>query len=316
MARAGVTRFAVVAVAVPLLAVGAVAFLLARRDQPATHESDVPEAAEGGRQSVHALTGTAHIFVGEGHGLAVSVWPRAIRLLATERNPTTLDFDEYEWTESTSYAPWRAVARHGNDAIVWGRRLESTPFEDVIERWEIEAVTGAYVSTRTIAPNPIGESSPEGVVSSWIEGGVYVAPALRPVPYVERFELFRGSQFGGIRDLVVDPDGRYVLLIADGTSSIVSLSLSADAAPVTIASASTCPHLALANMLHFYLHLTEGRKVVAEWGDDDIDATNRTLLSDANNDGLFESIETLSAAQWEARGYLKNVWLKDYIIVN
>jgi hypothetical protein len=194
--------------------------------------------------------------------------------------------------------------------------LNTDPVADVVELWSIEAVDGAWFSSRPTATTGLGVPAPEGVTTVSIQGGTYQQPGEgRPLPVVTRTEVHGSTGlWGGIRDVVPDPEGRYLLFVTNGSWELIQLDLVIDAYPTSvIASAAAIPHLDLVDSLFRFLHATEGRKITGESSDDNPDAITRVLLSDPDNDGDFDTIETLSPSQWGARGYLQNVWIKDYL---
>lgn len=267
-----------------------------------------PATGDGmpGPTFVHFAPG--RLRVGVGHtGL-----DRWLRLYRFEEDPVTHQEYLISWREGTSF-PVRLVRhRHGDELFVFGT---SAAGQAIIERWDIEAMDGAYSTARPTASTPIGVPAPQGLTTTFVAGGQYIPPpGHRERLEVKRESIYVGAALAHLHCLAVDPEGRFLLALLRHPSTLVRLPLPvAGAAPTVICDANSFPALDDMNSLEPMDHAELGRVYVLITADGDYDSM-MTLL-DAQNDGEFELIEELDAAEWAARGYNGNdVWTHDFVL--
>lgn len=202
---------------------------------------------------------------------------------------------------ATSFQVVDVAGRQSSEVFVLGA-------ENVIERWTQEIMTGSrYLTVRntTVAP---GVPVPD--IEQGIKGGTWLPLDQRPKELRQRRNVvlgrFSGPEFCTVH---VDPEGRYLLLVTKDNHDVFQLALTVDAAPVQIASSSQTVQLPQYTGGHLAHHETRGRlfimeRVLSSGGID------RVILSDLGNDGVFESMEALSAADWTAQGMDGQVWFR------
>jgi hypothetical protein len=143
--------------------------------------------------------------------------------------------------------------------------------------------------------------------------GPYGTMDRRKPPAVRKTELFRGAQYGHIRCLEPDPDGRFVLFLTYDNPTLYRLPLNSGSISIEL-SQSTVPELADARSVYAEQHVTEGRQFQllrsSRW-EADMDASRLIIiLKDGNNDAVFDAPTVLTPVQWSQQGYDEpGVWL-------
>lgn len=160
---------------------------------------------------------------------------------------------------------------------------------EVLERWVLRPPAGAIVVLRPAPAGPIGTPAPLDVeVRTAVRGGRFLPPDQREAAApVERTVLARGIGGGQSRDLLVEPEGRFVLLLAgDGTLLRIPCPAAGEepGEPRPIASPSDHPLLREARDLHLYLDPGLGRILGVE-------SPQGGLLEfvDGEADGIFDA---------------------------
>lgn len=221
-------------------------------------------------------------------------------LHVAERDPATGDWYTTAETYSASFAITDVEARTAGDLFVVGQARNG---DDIVERWLITPPAGAITVARSVVTTPVGTpSSGSSVVSGVVGGGGFVPPAERTgTSTIERFELYRGTALGTPRDIAVDPDGRFVMVLSDTTSELWRIDLLPEpAAPLLTESPTTLPALATAGDFYPLEHATAGRVLLFDPDFSRGPGAAPTLLFDGENDGLFELPLTLSVAEFQA----------------
>lgn len=240
-------------------------------------------------------------------------------LLTMERQPGTVEL-RVGWSTadskySTSFAIQDVSTRDGQDFVVHGVASNG---DDVVEIWTLIPVVGSWSATRPAAGTPVGTPVVSGGVTMTVVGGTFVAPASRQaVPRVKRMELYRGQDLGGIRSVSVDPDRRFVYLLADGDDGLYRLDLLASggaAPPLLVLDPAALPQLLTATSLYPRQHASEGRIYVVEsvggaahWVDE------ISLLYDHDNDGILDAHVTMTHDQYEQLYGSEEVWADDFL---
>lgn len=240
---------------------------------------------------------------------------RSLILRNVETNPSTGAEETNETEYTTSYTISGICAREKDELYLAG----TAPNGDaVIERWTISAQNGSYYYHRIPSHTPIGQALP-GVpaVQMGIEGGVFVPVASRVrSPRLNRTELLRTSTCGRIWGLGCDPEARYLLFLAGSPErKLHRFALDGSAAPVEILSSSQEPHLAACDGLSPFHATSVGRVFQITASVEPVTGgPSTTMLFDANNDGIFESSQTLTHDAYVAAGYMSGFWLTNFEI--
>ena len=200
-----------------------------------------------------------------------------------------------------AFMPQRYASRGANDLFLAGPPWTSEtadPDSDglgtgtVVERWTITAPLGAPYTIRTSSTAPIGTPAPLSTLSAQIPGGVYI-PAEQRGPARVRKSMLGYFAFS-IDGIDVDPEGRFLLMVSAAEAKLYRLDLAAyDGNPVVILDVTVQPALAFADGMSFSRFQDGLKKCV-------INCSNghQLVLHDDENDGLFESWELLTDAQY------------------
>jgi hypothetical protein len=188
----------------------------------------------------------------------------------------------------------------------------------VIEKWVIETQRGTYFYRRTASGTSIGQPlSGIPAVQLGIEGGTYTSVANRTrAPRVAKVELLRTAALGKVWGLACDPEGRFLLFLA-GTSDrkLYRFGLAGGGSPVSVLTSGQCPHLLRCDGISPFHNNSMGRvyQITASTGTI-ADTSATSLFFDSNNDGQFESCQTLSHDAYVAAGYMSGFWLTDFLL--
>jgi len=187
----------------------------------------------------------------------------------------------------------------------------------VIERWLLDLGEGSRLFTRPRATTLVGAPYAPPEPRPSVRGDVaFVSPSQRTTaPTLTRVELFRGPLPGGLRDLAVDPDGRFVLVLAETGEALYRLEVPSDGqqapGPQVVLDAAAEPHLRAALALYPLEHETLGRTYVFDPDFSRAMDASVITLSDLDNDGVFDQRETLPLALHTQR-HAAAVWLEDF----
>jgi hypothetical protein len=230
-----------------------------------------------------------------------------IRIENRERTPDgTWERVQHEF--ETSFEVDAVDGRQTDEFYVAGRTRTG---EDVLEKWSFETQTGGRFFSIAAVSTPIGK--PAAAVpttrSGLMGGGSYVPVADRPsIPKPIRRELYRGNAFSGAVDLSADPEGRFVIVLANHPRAIHRVPIETGVLPSVLYTTDALPALAHADGIHRRQHSSFGRVYVLRGGRSWLTgARSRLLLVDRDNDGAFEKAET-----WSDSEYAKQPWLTDF----
>jgi hypothetical protein len=231
-----------------------------------------------------------------------------------ERDPATSQWSTQDWPYSVSFAIKNISPRDGQDFAVHGI---ATNGDDVVELWTFVPVVGSYTATRPRASTAIGQPYGGSGTTSSIVGGTYVAPSQRPAnPRITRRELYRGTTLGGVRAMAIDPDCRFVLLLAAGNSGLYRLDIPNSGAappPVLVLAATELPQLGTGTLLSPLQHTSEGRIYVLESvGGAPLLVDETSVLYDVNNDGLFDGHLTMTHANFDQTYGPEELFVDDF----
>lgn len=202
---------------------------------------------------------------------------------------------------ATSFPVVDVAGRQSSEVFVLGA-------ENVIERWTHEVVVGSrYLSLKE---SPVAPGVPVPGVEQGIKGGTWLPLAQRPKELRQRRNIvlnrFSGPEFGALH---VDPEGRYLLLMTKESHDVFQLGLFEGAIPVQIAAVNQLPLLSESTGGHLAHHQSMGRLFIVERATSS-GTVERGILIDADNNGIFESVETRSQAEWNAQGMDGQVWFR------
>ncbi len=252
-----------------------------------------------------------------------------IRIQRKERDNLGSRFDPSERAFSTSFRV-TAVAGHkaGDEIYVAGVKDSGAT---VVERWSFPSAEGRIVAARVPGVVPVLLSGPSQPPITWVTGTrgspLFEDPFLVPyAPPVHRGAINRpvrtviydpDTNVGHIRNMVVDPEGRYLIFQLHSTAELYRWDLNALSFPVQAASAFADPVLTSTQAAELTLrarndvrmtpfdHPTDGRILLFALTGTIYGATTeaKAALKDADNDGVWETTETWSTNQWLQSGY-------------
>lgn len=227
-----------------------------------------------------------------------------------ELDPATGEFVTTENAYSASFEITDVRSRRADEFYLAGVARNG---DDVIEKWEVVPVPGGYVALRPPATTAIGITAVSSTTSVTIVGGQFVRPQDRTTaPSVFRTEVYRGQGFGGVSAMAVDPEGRFLLILASQDKSLYRLSLLDNSPPSVLYTAGDDPHFVAVDSIGPLQHETQGRMYLFESFDGPVFQARRSLMSDSDNDGIPEGITSYTLGEYEAAGYIGDVWVDDF----
>lgn len=199
------------------------------------------------------------------------------------------DTDSYFTQEALittlSWTPIDYSPRSGEDFFV----LSATPHgATLIERWQLNASEGKRVVARPVANTPIGVSLPE-----WQRQAEVLIQDV-PLPdgefdgdlRLERVKIETGHSGNLQRDLVADPDGRYLVVLDTQAFRRIDLR---DNSSTTLVRLDELPAAAAKiDSLFFRHHADLGRLLFARTRGSEPELDFRLIFIDRDNDGVFE----------------------------
>ncbi len=205
------------------------------------------------------------------------------------------------WYEEALSAPSRAIyLQHKHRDPATGKWAEftfeyPTPFE--VRYVSAQGRDELFV---------LGARDGAPVIERWVFERASDDPASPPA--VRRFELPSESAPGDLYRMAADPDGRFLLFLHGAPRRLSRLDFA------TRQRSDLSDQLGLPSLEHYdslarRQHVNDGRVWLLF---NDVDGV-RLLLTDADNNGQFESARELTDAQWEAAGYDGAVWTSDFL---
>ena len=201
--------------------------------------------------------------------------------------------DEWSTNRQTYSCSFKIVdisSRSATDFLICG---EARNGDDVLELWELVDPQGSYSATRTVALTGVGTPASPTLTTPFIPGGVYIPPSARTaIPLPQKTELFRGD-LGGVLCGLLEMDGRYLMVARSSYPELVQLLPPVGNQPYWTPGVSWDSQDVLAADSPY--GFSQGRRngascaiLTAEYA---ADVNHRTYLWDADNDGVFESVE-------------------------
>lgn len=190
--------------------------------------------------------------------------------------------------------------------------------ETVIEKWTLLSRQGVWVAPIAAAPSgSIGTpSTSSGVPALSVPGGSYVpvaqrTPAQRALT-VQRSEVYRGPSLGANLDVVVDPEGRFLIVSARATAKFWQISL--DLVPVVTELTGQVPGYLAGDVLPGAVYedsSTAGRAFV--FGHPvGVGPLRFVAFRDYDNDGVVDFTSAFTDAEYSAGGYPGN-WVDNFV---
>lgn len=199
------------------------------------------------------------------------------------------DTDSYFLQEglisTLSWTPIDYSPRSGEDFFVLSAVRHGAT---LIERWQLNASQGKRVVARPVASTPIGAPLPEWQRQAEVliqdvprsEGEFDGGPSL------DRVKIETGSSDNVHRDLVADPDGRYLVVLDTKAFRRIDLR---DNSSTTIVALDELPAAAAKiDSLFFRHHADLGRLLFARTRGSEPELDFRLIFIDRDNDGVFE----------------------------
>jgi len=191
----------------------------------------------------------------------------------------------------------------GHEVYVAGVKFDG---DVVIEKWRYGKRSKGWILGAPSDPLPIGQPMPEFVPVESPNGSSWVAPPSNTGRPAVKSIFWSSSSVPILSALAVDPEGRYLLALSYPSGNVLQFDLTAASpqTPSTILTVAQEPYLDKVSMMVMWEHASEGRKCIITkrvdgWTIDD----SQVVLSDSNNDGIFEAFDFYDKAQWKANGY-------------
>jgi hypothetical protein len=230
-------------------------------------------------------------------------WSRII-VHQNEQDPTTGESHESSTEFSVSYETVAIASRTANDIYITGIIMPTGDL--VVERWVISHVDGAYYGERPTAPLVIGTPVVTPPMDIGIEGGQFIVPSQRPAPTVRRVALYIGPDLGSSGELVIDPDGRFVILLGTGAVPGLYRLMNELGGQLDLIVDGMATGIITGVDLAIWNHATGN--VFLEYYDDDADQV--LAGTDQDNDGVLDNVSVVTAAQMNV---LREGFSHDYL---
>lgn len=201
-------------------------------------------------------------------------------------------------TYSTRYSIVDVASRLGGDELYVAGILPND--KSVIERWKFPKKKGRLVLSMASPAPPIGTAAGPWSASLALHGSALTMTPLPATWYAPDITvLMESSDYGFIRAIEVDPEGRFLLFNRYPEGDVYSIDLSQSTpTPAILFSAAQHPELAQAGNLQIAQHTTLGRVCIAapaQLGPAMLLSPRPEVLFfvDSNNDAVFESSQSV-----------------------
>jgi len=206
---------------------------------------------------------------------------------------------KHESVETVSFKVTDVDARLGGDDVFVAGIADDG--RTLLERWAYPVRKNGYGIALTSGPvAPIGTVTAEYAAAQELNGDEYEPATASYLRFAQRSVIYRGTGLGYIRSVLADPEGRFVLFLTYPGQSLYRLRLEPNATPELLYSVTTLPHLADVESMQLWRHESLGRIYVLNEPRDYETGHSTTYLQDADNDGLFETVVTLTGVHWQA----------------
>lgn len=221
------------------------------------------------------------------------VQPFRLQLRSSGTNPNTGLGERYSRFYSLSFQPKEVCGITANDFIVFGLGRHGVP---IFERWVLHPDEGTYFTVRTLPTTGVGISVPMGTTTVHILGD-YTSPSKMDniEPILAREQVYRGGPIGTVINFVVDPEGRFILVLSDdsdGLRRIWQIHLNEEIDPTVFITEIEFPILLESNELEPRLSASQGFHWLVT-GD-----STFGIIWDPNYDGVIDSASTIESGEY------------------
>jgi hypothetical protein len=215
---------------------------------------------------------------------------------AAEWNPGTSAWDRWRHREAVTYVLCAAGMRHANEFYVLG--YDSVSGHSIVERWDWPSGAGGYVAVREPASQPMGVGYRTPSTAVDLLGDDYIAPLQRiPPPVALRTRLYDGPSLGLVYRICIDPDGRFMLMhrqdSTTGVYDIAQLPLAPGAQPIVLVRSTDAPELVQSVSLVSAQHVRKGRMHIIRAG------LWNVWFEDLQNDGIIDHWDHAESADFQ-----------------
>jgi len=216
-----------------------------------------------------------------------------VSIEATEWSPSGAP---YKWSMTFELAsqPIAIGSRHANEFFVL---THEAPHPVALEVWTMHAPQGAYYTECPPSSRPIG--TPSELASTMLKvNGPYVRPDQRSRPNISRSVIASPSDWKDAQLIAADPEGRFVLSVTTDEADFAQLNqLDLKTGSIAVlADSASIPHLADARELMFLDSDNVGRLLTIP-----TDGLHTYCLVDEENDGVFETIDSLTELEYSEK---------------
>ena len=200
-----------------------------------------------------------------------------------------IDSSQADWVEKfgLSFTATEISAWTANDILVVGTYKDRW----VMERWILADVKGAFEAIPLPTPSPIGTPMSVSIPTMAVFGGGGYTPVAsrdpRGATVKDRF--YDGDSISSIDSVVVDPQGRFVVVLDETEGKVWQVKVSETPQVVLLLDSSAAPILQGGCGLSRRTTLT-GKVVYEVWDTDEFTVVE--LLWDNDNDGVIDLHET------------------------
>lgn len=220
-----------------------------------------------------------------------------------------------ERVESTSYAIQSMCSRTTTELYISGFPIIDSgptlvPLQidetvTIVERWTFTPRAGTPFTERSSSSVPLGTSAPLSSLIPKVQSGSYQIPDLRRPPRLNRRELARLPL--SVYAIEVDPEGRYLLLLAPEQGGLYQLDLvDFTGTPELVVDSVTWPQVGSATSLLKARFQDGAKRYVLGSGD------GALIIKDSENDAIFESVEVVDSVEWTTQYSDDSTWAENY----
>lgn len=227
----------------------------------------------------------------------------------------------------TSFHPEQVIARDSETIVLaghpsFGGVLDVSKY--VIEIWALQYPPGSPHLRRPTSHAPIGVSTAYALPELGVDSPPFATCSTLEAPVEHRQLMYSGSSLADTTAIAVDPDGRFILCgTSTGELYQIPLEVGGEADPVLLFSAGQIAALSTASEISPRQHQTHGRIYIIPRGPigpvgtpdaaGDLGDHSRSVLVDADNDGVFESVVEIADMAWQSSDYAdESLWVDGF----
>lgn len=258
---------------------------------------------------------------------------RTVRIHRKERPLVSVDWNSSKVDFTTSYRITAVTGyKSGRVLFVAGIKADGN---DIVERWVFSYRNGRIISKVAPGTNPIIIAGAPQASASWVTGTAgsdflsdpfqipYTPPAhIGNIPSPQRTVVYDPeANVGHIRNMNVDPEGRFLLFQLHSTSELYLWNFATSTLPMS-------PALAFENLVmgpdgpsglsilsknsittSVYDHPVEGRilKIYSMAPSFSTTEIDYGAMKDIDNDGVWDSTEVWTSNEWTADSFRKEI---------